>query len=329
MPKEIVRRCSCCDKAITPRKGRGRPSLYCEECAPKSKQQKNKLRDIAKANRALAVLDHLTKRHNSLRIRGEIDEKVLFATLYAEIRKNPKCLPTDMRRALTRYIDPEYRKPKDSIPTFGTYFGRFCNEFRGLRVSNLVKLYPKPEEIKKFIDLEEATKAQFDGVFPYSPSTEYSAIELLLEGYEIDDSVIEDEDAPITSSEVIAFENVDRDDPADTNEIQNAEPEYDDRYTFDEDNIPDPKPPVNGNIDPLDFKLAVLKYVNSIWKDRGYRFTYYLTKRMSFSPEDAELYRDAIDAEGSVPAFYAKLEDEFGPIYGVRIDKEEICNLAA
>ncbi|TNH40940.1 hypothetical protein [Paracoccus haeundaensis] len=222
MPEEIVRRCSCCYKAITPPKGRGRPSLYCEECAPKSKQQKNKLRDIAKANRALAVLDHLTKRHNSLRIRGEIDEKVLFATLYAEIRKNPKCLPTDMRRALTRYIDPEFRKPKDWIPTFGTYFGRFCNEFRGIRVSNLVKLYPKPEEIKEFIDLEESTKAQFGGDFPYSPSTEYSAIELLMGGYAIDDSVIE-EDAEDRKSDSLleAFEIVDYVEPEKEN-IENA-----------------------------------------------------------------------------------------------------------
>lgn len=183
------RRCSCCDADLPIHTGRGRPHSLCKACSLNSKKENEAKRNKAKADRAIAVLNHVSRVYKKACGSDNQMQKIFMATLYKEIRNDPFVVSVDFRRALTR-MD----KSTNKSPTFATYFGAFCKEFRGLKVSNILKKNTTFEERQSYRDLESAIKAKNGGEFMYPPSDELSAISTLLDGYETENSIIDEDD---------------------------------------------------------------------------------------------------------------------------------------
>lgn len=200
--------CSCGTKLDSPvKQGRGKPVTLCSSCKNSNKAERNRRSNAKKAAEAKAVHQHITQRFDSrYSCKGSIDCQSFLASLYEEIKNNPRAVPVKLRRALTNEIEKGKGKG-----LFSTIFGSFCRRKRGVKITNICKLNPTDEEITAWKAQEEAAKQADERMEDYK-FKDYSCIEWLMRGFDdAVDEVIDDECAnddfeiEPESAEVIPF----------------------------------------------------------------------------------------------------------------------------
>ena len=197
---------SCkCGKPLTT--GDRRTKL-CPICKKENLAAQAAVQNKRKNDRAMALLSHMTKRFNRYYRNADVlAGQRLMATLYAEIRVNNKAVPPDFQRALTNQ--------NKSLKSFASYFGAFCIHHRGPTMISIFKKTANEQE-RQAIRHKEALKRETlpDRIFEYQPIFGQSAIAWLMEDFDMDTNIIDDEETEMMGNDSNNFEFVDNIEPA-------------------------------------------------------------------------------------------------------------------